>query len=95
MRKNKQISTRSIPQVISEKKIESKVLMIKERRVMLDRDLAELYGVTTKALNQAVRRNIERFPHDFMFQLSKEEMTSLRSQIVTLKISILQRSIET
>lgn len=50
---------------------------------MLDRDLAELYGVETKILNQAVKRNIERFPDDFMFQLDNKEFTNLRSQIVT------------
>ena len=54
-------------------------------RVMLDRDLAELYGVETKRLNEAVRRNIERFPEDFMFRLNKSEWVFLRSQIVTLK----------
>lgn len=52
---------------------------------MLDRDLAELYGVETKALKQAVRRNIARFPEDFMFEMTKEEMEGLRSQIVTSK----------
>jgi hypothetical protein len=52
-------------------------------KVMLDRDLAELYDVETKALKQAVRRNIDRFPEDFMFELSKEEFKNLRSQIVT------------
>jgi len=51
---------------------------------MLDRDLAKLYGVTTKVLNQAVKRNIKRFPEDFMFQLSWKEAESLRSQFVTL-----------
>lgn len=52
---------------------------------MLDSDLAELYGVTTKRLNEQVRRNIERFPSDFMFQLSSDEAEFLRSQIATLK----------
>lgn len=52
---------------------------------MIDQDLAKLYGVETRVLNQAVRRNIGRFPDDFMFQLAKEESDSLRSQIVTLK----------
>ena len=52
---------------------------------MLANDLAELYGVETKVLNQAVKRNIKRFPSDFMFQLTKEEFAALRSQIVTLK----------
>ena len=50
---------------------------------MLDRDLAKLYGVETKVLNQAVKRNIKRFPEDFMFQLTSEEYTVLKSQIVT------------
>ncbi len=57
---------------------------IRGLRVMLDADLAALYGVETKALNQAVRRNIERFPDDFMFELTRGEYQSLRSQIVTL-----------
>ncbi len=63
-------------------RIESLIYVIREQQVMLDSDLARLYGVETKALNQAVKRNIQRFPEDFMFQLSKEEC--LRSQIVTL-----------
>jgi hypothetical protein len=50
---------------------------------MIDKDLAGLYGVETKALNQAVKRNIDRFPNDFMFQLSKEEFENLKSQFVT------------
>ncbi len=53
-------------------------------KVILDRDLAELYGVSTKALNQAVKRNNERFPDEFLFRLTQEEVNSLRSQIVTL-----------
>jgi hypothetical protein len=66
--------------------IESKIFFIRGRKVMLDRDLAVLYGVETRALNQAVRRNIKRFPEDFMFQLSQEEAVELsRSQFVTLK----------
>ena len=63
-------------------------------RVMLDRDLAELYGVETKVLNQAVKRNIERFPEDFMFKLNKGEWVSLRSQIATLKKSALSTDTE-
>ena len=50
---------------------------------MIDRDLARIYGVETRTLNQAVKRNIERFPHDFMFQLTVEEFNILMSQIVT------------
>ena len=63
--------------------IEEMILNIRGYQVMLDRDLASLYGVETKVLNQAVKRNIERFPDDFRFQLTKEEC--LRSQIVTFK----------
>ena len=67
------------------KTIERKIYLIRAQKVMIDRDLAELYGVETKVLNQAVRRNRGRFPDDFMFQLTAEESGSLRSQIVTLK----------
>lgn len=64
--------------------IESKIYVIRDQRVMLDADLALLYGVETKALNQAVKRNIDRFPEDFMFQVDVEEFKVLnRSQIVT------------
>ena len=63
--------------------IASKIYLIRSAKVMLDRDLAELYGVQTKALKQAVRRNISRFPADFMFELTRDEFKNLRSQIVT------------
>ena len=63
--------------------IEQKIFLIRGQKVMLDRDLAELYGIETKALKQAVRRNSKRFPNDFMFELSKEEFRILRSQFVT------------
>jgi phage regulator Rha-like protein len=66
-------------------RIEQAILLIRGKKVMLDRDLAELYGVEIRVLNQAVHRNIKRFPEDFMFQLTKEEDETLRSQIVTLK----------
>ncbi|MDD2914222.1 MAG: ORF6N domain-containing protein [Gallionella sp.] len=65
--------------------IEAKILPLRGQKVMLDADLAELYGVETRAFNQAVKRNAERFPEDFMFQLTLEEYASLRSQFVTLK----------
>ena len=65
--------------------IESKILTVRNQQVMLDKDIAELYGVETKVLNQAVKRNIERFPEEFMFQLDKVEYEVLRSQIVTSK----------
>lgn len=64
--------------------IESKIFTIRNVQVMLDKDLAELYGVETKRINEQVKRNIERFPEEFCFQLTKEEVESLRSQIVTL-----------
>ena len=63
--------------------VANRIRIIRGHRVMLDSDLAELYGVLTKALNQAVKRNIERFPADFMFQLTVEEFEQWRSQIVT------------
>ena len=63
--------------------IVSKIYFIRSQRVMLDNDLAELYGVETKVLNQAVKRNLIRFPEDFMFQLSDNEWENLRSQTVT------------
>lgn len=65
--------------------IEKKILLIRGEKVMLDSDLAGLYEVSVKVLNQAVKRNTGRFPEDFMFQLTKEENESLRSQFVTLK----------
>jgi len=64
-------------------RIEKAILLIHGQKVMLDADLAELYGVETKVLVQAVKRNLERFPEDFMFQLSQEEFAILRSRIVT------------
>ena len=63
--------------------IREKIQLLRGSRVMLDIDLAELYGVQTKALNQAVQRNIKRFPADFMFQLSLDEESNLKSQFVT------------
>ncbi|MGZ5219567.1 MAG: ORF6N domain-containing protein [Chitinophagaceae bacterium] len=65
--------------------IHNKIYEIRGQKIMLDFDLADLYEVETKALNQAVKRNKDRFPKDFMFQLSKEEWELLRSQIVTLE----------
>lgn len=65
--------------------IGQRIYFIREHRVMLDSDLAALYGVETKALNRAVRRNLERFPEDFMFQLTDQEYDSIRYQVGTLK----------
>jgi hypothetical protein len=72
-----------MPQIIPQETIEQKIYLIRGQRVMLSHDLAELYGVKTKALLQAVRRNMERFPDDFVYQLTKDEVTNLRSQFVT------------
>lgn len=69
-------------EIIPVEVIENKILFIRGKKVMLDRDLAQLYGVETRVLNQAVRRNIERFPEDFMFTLTREEIMRI-SQIVT------------
>jgi len=71
--------------LIPSERIVSKIYIIRNRKIMLDRDLAELYGVPTKSLNLAVKRNIKRFPEDFMFQLSKEELKNWRFQIETSK----------
>ena len=70
--------------ILSEQ-VERNILLIREHRVMLDTDLAKLYGVPTGTLNQAVKRNVSRFPTDFMFRLTEEESAALRSQFVTLK----------
>ena len=69
-------------------RIERNILFIRGEKVMLDSDLAELYGVTTKALNQAVKRNLSRFPDDFMLVLSLAEGNSLRSQIEAVSQSV-------
>src|ERR1051325_2916816 len=69
--------------LISDEKIMNKIYNIRGKRVMLDRDLAELYGVTTTRLNEQVRRNWKRFPEDFMFQLTRDELQILISQIAT------------
>ena len=63
--------------------IQSKIYEIRGQKVMLDRDLAELYGIETKVLKQAVKRNMKRFPSDFMFELTQDEFECLRSQFVT------------
>ena len=70
-------------ELILQNEIKSKIYTIRNKEVMLDRNLAELYQVETRTLNQAVKRNMERFPEDFMFQLTKEEYENLKSQIVT------------
>lgn len=70
-------------QIVPIETIQAKIIQIRGEKVLLDRDLAELYGVETKRLKQAVRRNKERFPEDFMFELSEQEFTAWRTQFVT------------
>jgi hypothetical protein len=72
-----------MPDIIPVKKIVSRIYEMRDTKVMLDRDLAELYGVETRVLNQSVKRNADRFPEDFMFQLTKKELDDWRSQFVT------------
>ena len=73
---------KDVEALIPAKRIEQAILLIRGQNVMLDRDLAQLYGVPTGVLNQAVTRNLKRFPADFMFQLSKDELDKWKSQIV-------------
>jgi phage regulator Rha-like protein len=71
--------------VLAEEAIISKIYLIRGQKVMIDRDLAELYGVETKRLKEAVRRNVSRFPSDFMFEMNKEEFEDWRTQNATSK----------
>ena len=80
MNKNK----KAVIQLIPDERIESKIYLFRGKKVMLDSDLAELYGVGTKTLNRAVSRNRLRFPIDFMYQLTRQEVRALRCQIGTL-----------
>lgn len=68
---------------ITESLVISKIYLIRDKKVMLDEDLAEMYGVETRRLNEQVKRNIERFPDDFMFQLTEKEYENLKSQNAT------------
>lgn len=76
-----------MPKLEPSGQLSKKIFLIRQHRVMLDVDLADLYGVETKALNRAVRRNHLRFPEDFMFQLTTEELEILRCQIGTSRLS--------
>jgi hypothetical protein len=79
------MTNRGVGSLVPFERVESAIVLLRGHRVMLDEHLAPLYGVDVKVLNQAVKRNIARFPADFMFQLTEEEAVSLRSQTVTLK----------
>jgi len=72
--------------VVPMEMIEKKIYLIRGQKVMLDRDLASLYGVETRALNQAVRRNVDRFPADFMFSLTREEIRNLSQIVISSKM---------
>ena len=83
MAKKNDIAKVETAAIQSVEQIESLILTIRGKQVILDRDLARLYSVETRVLNQAVQRNIERFPEDFMFRLTKEEFENWKSQFVT------------
>ena len=83
MAKDDSVAKSGNQQLSVENKVESLIQVVRGQQVMLDRDLAELYGVETKRLNEQVKRNIERFPEDFMFQLTKEEFENWKSQFAT------------
>ena len=83
MAKDDSVAKSGNQQLSVENKVESLIRVIRGQQVMLDRDLAELYGVETKRLNEQVKRNIERFPEDFMFQLTPNEFDNLKSQFAT------------
>ena len=85
MAKKTEIAKAEATSIQPVEQIESLIITVRGKQVILDRDLARLYGVETRVLNQAVQRNIERFPEDFMFKLTKEEFEFLKSQIVILE----------
>lgn len=72
--------------IIPNEIIQNKIFLLRNKRIILDKDIARMYGVSTSRLNEQVKRNLKRFPDDFMFQLSKEEFNTLISQIATSKI---------
>jgi ORF6N domain len=82
---NKKVVDKASAALVPQEVIENKIFLIRDKKVMLDKDLAVLYDVTTGNLNKAVKRNLARFPEDFMFQLTKEEAVRLRFQIGSLK----------
>lgn len=86
MAKDGSVAKSGNQQLPVENNVESLIRVIRGQQVMLDRDLAELYGVETKRLNEQVKRNIERFPEDFMFQLTPNEFDNLKSQFATSKL---------
>jgi len=73
--------------IIKYKEIESKIILIRDQKVLIDKDVAEIYGVETKRINEAVKNNIDKFPKDYLFELSKKEFEDLRSNISTAKFA--------
>jgi len=73
-------------EIIPKEVVEKRIYLIRRQKVMIDRDLAELYGVETRALNQAVKRNMKRFPEDFMFALTRDEIMNLSQIVISSKI---------
>ena len=82
---NMNLKKTNLSETVPARMIQNKIFVIRERKVMFDKDLAELYGVTTSALIQAVKRNINRFPNDFMYQLTRQEFIALISHFVISK----------
>ena len=80
-------------ELVAYSEVESKIAIIRKQQVIADADVAELYGVQTKEVNQAVRNNLDKFPSDYMFELSKSELRDLRSKILTTKVSQKSRSV--
>ena len=80
---HRNIQFKSKDLIISQKEIENRIFLVRGVQVMLDNELAKIYHVETRALNQAIKRNIERFPNDFMFQLTQSEWENLKSHFVT------------
>lgn len=81
----KKVPVKKLTRQVMEETIQKKIIFLRGHRVLMDRDLAQLYGVTVKRLNEQVKRNLQRFPKDFMFQLSASEYGFLRSQFATLE----------
>ena len=74
-------------EIVAYSEVESKIAIIREQQVIADADVAELYGVETRRINEAVRNNPDKFPEDYMFELNKSELRDLRSKISTTKVS--------
>jgi len=91
MAESDEIPTQPADTMKPKKPIELLIFTLRGQKIILDADLAELYGVPTKVFNQAVKRNADRFPHDFLFQLTAQEWSNLKSQIVTSSMDVPQK----